>query len=229
MIPNISAPAFAFVAILATALALTSPAAAGPTVAADLDLGTSVKRTYLPGAAPDGGPTPPAALYLVGLRIRAGWRFDVGPVFLLPEIGGGYDVERFTGAPSSALSLPRVFGGARAGLSLALAPALRFEPAIYGHAGDAWYAGARGNGLALDTGLALDLRLLKYVIVGVQVGYDVVTVWQSQPSGSLVNPPTSGCAPLATGCATSTTTPAGALALADGWVSYGVHAGVLFW
>ena len=87
-------------------------------------------------APPTGAP-----LYIVGFRIRAGWRFDVGPVFLLPELGGGYDVEHFASGTtvSVPLGVPRVFAGGRAGFSIPLAPALRFEPAIYGHLGDAWY------------------------------------------------------------------------------------------
>jgi hypothetical protein len=231
-LPSRSLPLLITPLALAVSLTLAPSAHAGPTVAADLDLGTSVKRDYLPAGDQNPEPYSPSALYVTGFRIRAGWRFDVGPVFLLPEIGGGYDVERFafSGFPTITSSLPRVFAGGRAGLSLPLAPLLRLEPAIYGHVGDAWYQGeVRGNGLATDVGLALDLRILKLVLVGVHVGYDVVTVWESLPSGDMVNPPAPNCVQTVTGCVPQTPVSTGPFALADRWVSYGVHAGVLFW
>jgi hypothetical protein len=211
-------------------LLLALPAQAGPTVAADLDLGTSIKRDTPPAIDPT--PVTGAPLYIVGFRIRAGWRFDVGPVFLLPELGGGYDVEHFAslGTVSVPLGVPRVFVGGRAGFSIPLAPALRFEPAIYGHLGDAWYVGASQSGLATDLGLALDLRIVGRVLVGAQVGYDVVTAWEHVPPGDMIGgAPTSSCVPTPSGCVSVGAAGTGAFALADRWVSYGAHAGVLFW
>ena len=178
-------------AALAALLAASSPALAGPTVSADLDLGTSIGRDSAPSAS---------LLYIAGFRIRAGWRFSLGPVFLVPEIGGGYDVQRFTGAPDG--SLPRVFGGARAGLSLPVLPLLHVEPGLYGHVG---YAPSNGAGLANDVGIALDLRLLRVLLIGAHVGYEVVTRWVS-------------LAPLSSE----------SVAVADKWIGYGVHAGVVF-
>jgi hypothetical protein len=239
------APTLAAALTLAATLSTTRSAHAGPTVAADLDLGTSVGQgvnAYVRGLNPSGGSiSPPAALYVTGLRLRAGWRFDVGPVWILPEVGGGYDVERFQDGPSGGgHPLPRAFGGARAGVSLPLAPLVRFEPGIYGHAGYAryWLTAAPDNGLASDVGLALDLHLFRYLIVGAQVGYDVVTLWQPLPTSGPTTPPMSGTCPMTafgtcTTSPTSTSTPApisgGSVALADRWVSYGIHAGVLFW
>ena len=208
---------------LAAAFFTTTPAHAGPTVSADLDLGTSLGGRNVAsgtGSLMAPGPSP---LYIVGFRARAGWRFDIGPLWLLPEIGGGYDVERFAGAGVES-SLPRAFGGARAGLSLPLLPALRLEPGVYGHAGFAQYQ-ADDNGTAFDAGLALDLRILRRLLVGVQVGYDVVTVWHP---GSEPSTPSPGCAMNAFGVCAPTSA-GGSSPLADRWLSYGLHAGVLFW
>jgi len=213
------------------ALSFAPTVRAGPTVSADLDLGTSVGRdTFAPvpfggtggcsgGSTMFGTPSPQcnqytvtradprqlSKLYIVGFRLRAGWRFDIGPIFLVPEIGAGYDVQRYTegyGAPSS---LPRVFGGARGGLSFSLAPPVRLEPGVYGHVGYAHEDGMMGGGaVANDVGFALDLRVLRLLLVGAHVGYEVVTTWASPD-------------------------PAHTLVLADRWVGYGVHAGVVFW
>ena len=191
--------------VLAAAAALTvlvtaAPSAlAGPTVSADLDLGTSIGRDLAPSPGPSGA-APTSLLYIAGFRIRAGWRFSLGPLLLVPEIGGGYDVQRFSGAPDG--SLPRVFVGGRGGLSLPVLPLVRFEPGLYGHIG---YAPGTGPGLANDVGLALDLRLLRFLLVGAHVGYEVVTRWLS-------------AAPFSSGT----------VAIADRWIGYGVHAGVVF-
>jgi hypothetical protein len=226
---------------LAAPLSTSSAAHAGPTVATDLDLGTSVGQgitAYTRSSSPPTGPVASfPALYVVGFRVRAGWRFDVGPVWLLPEIGGGYDVERFhEGAGVQGYALPRAFGGGRAGVSVPLAPSLRFEPGVYGHTGYAryWLTGGPDDGLANDVGLSLDLRFLRYFIVGAQVGYDVVTVWQSPPTSSLTTPPMSGmCSMSAFGMCAASAMPSsasgGSTATADKWVSYGIHAGVLLW
>jgi hypothetical protein len=231
-------PSLASALALAAALSTSAAAQAGPTLAADLDLGTSVGQgtTARTNSAPYTGPVASLpALYLVGFRLRAGWRFDVGPVWILPEIGGGYDVERMhEGSGIQGYPLPRAFAGGRAGVSLPIAPLVRFEPGIYGHVGYAryWLTGGPDNGLANDVGLSLDLRIFRYLIVGAQVGYDVVTLWQPQPtSGSSPPPPMSGCSAFGM-CGTVPATPigtVGSVALTDKWVSYGVHAGVLFW
>ena len=125
---------------LAAVSAVTTPAHAGPTVSADLDLGTSTSTVY----SGYGYTTSP--LYLVGFTLRAGWRFDLGAaVWFLPEIGGSYAVEHFVlGAyempPAPSPRVARFFGGGRVGWSGALRPELRFEPSIYGHVGAGWYS-----------------------------------------------------------------------------------------
>ncbi len=216
------------VGAVALALSLAPSAHAGPTLDADLDLGTSVERQLLGGTArkPLVSPLfPQSPLYVVGFRVRAGWRFHLGTAFLAPEIGGGYDTESPVtvcevdpAAPQVGFcqpvgrSLATTFGGARAGLSFALTPTVAFEPGIYGHVGYARYlggpgSGAANDGLASDVGLSLDLRIVERFVVGTHLGYDVVTTWQS----------------LGTGASSKT------LAVPDSWVGYGIHAGVLFW
>ena len=99
------------------ALANPTPAHAGPCVSADLDLGTSVKRDSVysgPYTGPTAGPSP---LYIVGFRLRAGWRLDLGPVGLLPELGGGYDRERIAAPSDPGVGLPRAFGVVAFGLT----------------------------------------------------------------------------------------------------------------
>jgi hypothetical protein len=206
---------------LATAL-LTTPAKAGPTVSADLDLGTSTRS----GATPATGPLPilpnPSPLYVTGFTFRAGWRFDVAPVWFLPELGASYDVEHFLSGvqdvvyvyPSTTAAMERFFVGGRIGWSGVLGPEVRFEPSIYGHAGAGWYHAffSDSTGYACDVGLSLDLRIGQHFIVGAQVGYDVVTV-----------PPVAATMTYLTGVTNAVP------AVADPWISYGIHAGWLFW
>jgi hypothetical protein len=95
-----------------------------------------------------------------------------------------------------------------------LAPALAFEPGVYGHVGYAYFGDAMlpGNAMANDVGLALDLRILRRILVGAHVGYEVVTTFQPVQTQPLF------------GTSTSQTE-----AYAEKWVGYGVHAGVVFW
>ncbi len=204
--------------VLAATL-FTTPAHAGPTLGADLDLGTSTYTLSHPSNTLGGEDPRRSALYDVGFRIRAGWRFDLGPFFIVPEVGFGYDVERYTSNDIQFVTndtLIRVLGGARAGWSFPLLPALRFEPAIYGHLGYARNIHADTNGLANDVGLALDLRFFKLLTVGAHLGYDVVTQWIPgaacpAPSPSFLCEPNPG------------------RTAGDGWLAYGVQAGVIFW
>jgi hypothetical protein len=211
---------------LAAAFFATTQAHAGPTVSADLDLGTSTRPTA--AFAESTGDTP-SSPYTIGFTLRAGWRFDIGPVWLLPEIGGSYAVERFqaetavTGQPTAHLS--RFLAGGRIGWSGVGVPAIRFEPAIYGHAGAGWYS-AQEDGPAFDVGLSLDLRILRRLIVGVQAGYNVVTILH--PAAGTSPSPSPGCVQTASGCVPLAPSSIAIPAVSDGWVSYGLHAGVLF-
>jgi len=69
-----------------------------------------------------------------------------------------------------------------------------------------------GNGMANDVGLALDLRILRRILVGAHVGYEVVTAFEPVQTQPLFGTPMSHTE-----------------AYAEKWVGYGVHAGVLFW
>ena len=205
------APNRRFYPLLALLLLLTTAAHAGPTLSTDLDLGTST-RSLPPGEVP------PSPLYILGFVLRAGWRFDLSPVWFLPEVGVGYASERFADifdGPSENANLTRFFGGGRIGWSSPLGPQLHLEPAIYGHVGAGWYSGFYNQmtGYACDVGVSLDLRIRRHLLVGAQLGYDVVTI-----------PPQPELTP--SGATYITTT---APAIADPWVSYGLHAGWLFW
>jgi hypothetical protein len=219
-----------------TALALLSfaPAVhAGPTAAVDLDLGTSVGMGVIQN--PPVLPPQAAQPYVVGFRVRAGWRFDIGPFWILPEIGGGYDVERVVlvveETRTVGSSLPRVFAGARAGLSFPLAPAVRLEPALYGHVGYAYYEGGPGA-LANDVGLALDVRFLERFMLGAHVGYEVVTQWVPGLVSLPPGPTTGKCGPgFGSPQSCPLPTPMGeqvSIASGDKWIGYGVHFGVVF-
>jgi RNA polymerase sigma-70 factor, ECF subfamily len=209
-------------AVIAAALVLatTSPAHAGPTVSADVDLGSSTKGAPTPssaGAVPPG----PSALYAVGFGLRAGYRFDLTPAWwLLPEIGAQYTVLRtytYGDTNEAESGVSRVFGGGRAGWSGVLRPDLRIEPAVYGHAGVGWYH-LPENGTAFDVGASIDLRIRWRCFVGVQLGYTVVTVWHPAGRSVVVVVPTG-----------PVTLPGAANADANPWVSLGLHAGFLFW
>jgi hypothetical protein len=206
--------------ILALALFLTAPTAhAGPTVSADLDLGTSTKHDLMQGS--DVVLTSP--LYVVGFALRVGWRFDVRSFFLQPEIGGGYAVERST----TGNSVGRAFGGGRVGWSGVVGPQLRIEPAIFGHAGAASY-GSSLAGSVFDAGVSLDLRVRGNFLVGVHGGYTVVTVWYPTCAPLQGAQTTSG--PVCASSGLNRFDPPPALPpQADPWVGYGVHAGWLFW
>ncbi len=206
---------------VATITTLTPCATAGPTVSADLDLGTATK-SRLPISDGCALFPVPAPLYTVGFTLRTGWRFDVGPLWIVPELGGSFGIERWTSNQTLVAGglgdsqLGRLFGGARIGWAgVVLAPALRFESALFGHLGAGWYdSGAIGS--AFDVGLSLDLRIRERFIVGVQVAYDVVTVWPSGPDPI--------CGPENGFACGSPPSP-----VADPWVTYGIHAGWLFW
>jgi hypothetical protein len=203
---------------------LTTQAHAGPTVSTDLDLGTSTKGT--PSGIGPVGPAP-SPLYTVGFALRAGWRFDVAPVWFLPEIGGGYAVEQYleaspTSAAPSNRPLGRLFLGGRIGWSGMLQPELRVEPSIFGHGGGAWYS-AGASGSAFDVGLSLDLRIRRHLIVGAHMAYDVVTVYPQSPACTPMTVITP-VGPETLPCPTSS-----GPTIADPWVSYGIHAGWLFW
>jgi len=90
---------------------------------------------HLDPELPSGRAATVSALHILGFVLRAGWRFDLAPVWFLPEVGVGYADERFApvvGSSSQNAALTRFFGGGRIGWSSAVGPRLHLEPAIYG-------------------------------------------------------------------------------------------------
>ena len=162
--------------MLSSVLALaTSRAAYGaPTVSVDLGAGLPLRPAL-----------GPAMSYVLDAGVRAGWRFDTGVLFVVPEIGFQYS--RFSPqAPIGLTGLGRVLGGLRLGASVPVGPGLALEPAVYAHGG---WATANVSRAAFDGGLALDVRIGRHLLVGVAAGYDV---WRYQ----LEYP--SMCVPLST-------------------------------
>jgi hypothetical protein len=125
-----------------------------------------------------------ARSFAVGAGGRLGWRFDLGPLWLQPEVGGSYVA--FLGNVDFANHLvtytgkhvTRVTGGLRLGGAGLIARVL--EPALFGHAGYGWADGEYTDlpmrkGPAFDVGLAIDLKLVRHLSLGVQGAYNVVT------------------------------------------------------
>jgi hypothetical protein len=101
-----------------------------------------------------------------GFSGRMGYRFELGPIWLAPELGGGYISFRDIGGYS--LHPARIFGGGRLGLRGFV------QPQIYGHAGYGWLGGLGDinlNGAMFEVGVALDLRVLPILGIGIHGGY----------------------------------------------------------
>jgi hypothetical protein len=178
---RIAAASLALCAVLSTA----TPARAGGTFDVDFNLATDVGQETM----------------LYGVAGRAGWRFDVGPVWIQPEAGGEYvAVPCCLAGLGTQIHVARVFGGARLGAADRIGGVV--EPSLFGHAGYGWLA-ASLNGPAFDVGFALDVRLVQFFRFGVQGAYNLVTVPPSYLS-EVMSP------------------------YAFQWVSFGVHAGVSF-
>jgi hypothetical protein len=102
-----------------------------------------------------------------GFSGRLGYRFnlyefEIGPLFITPEVGGGYWTF------GSGTHPTRAFAGARLGLGS------RFQPAIFGHAGYG-YVGKldayKKEGFTVDGGASLEFQIVPTLGVGVHVGY----------------------------------------------------------
>ncbi len=132
-------------------LTASREAAAGPSIGADFNLGKPVGDT--------GGSL------TTGIDGRLGYRIGLGPIFLEPEIGGGYLA--FSGSGASQ-HLERVFAGGRFGLGGLV------QPQIYGHGGYGWITSDL-HGPEGDVGFALNFKLIPYFHFGAQVGYNVVS------------------------------------------------------
>jgi hypothetical protein len=119
---------------------------------ADADLASPVAGNGFPG---------------VGVTGRLGWRFNAGPIYLQPEIEGSY----LTFDADNG-HIGRFLAGGRLGLDTFV------QPSIYGHAGWGWLNSdaLAANSGAFDVGVSLDVRLVRHLLVGVQMGYNVVPV-----------------------------------------------------
>jgi hypothetical protein len=170
---------------LCAVLSKAAPARAGGTLDADFNLATQVGQGTV----------------LYGIAGRAGWRFDLGPVWIQPEAGGEYvAVPCCLAGLGTQIHIARVFGGARLGATDRIGGVI--EPSLFGHAGYGWLAPPM-SGPAFDVGFALDVRIVQLFRFGLQGAYNVVSVPPSYLD-EVMSPYTVQ------------------------WVSFGVHAGVSF-
>lgn len=102
----------------------------------------------------------------VGFSGRLGYRFDIGPLWLAPELGGGYLT--FGDVDGQALHPSRMYGGGRVGLDGFV------QPQLYVHAGYGWL-GDLGDvsleGALFEVGVAVDLRVLPVLGIGAHAGF----------------------------------------------------------
>lgn len=145
--------------------------------------------------------------FTAGIGARFGWRFDVGPVWLQPEVGGHYTAITPIGCDGcrrstfpSTKDAARFLGGVRLGGSGLISGVI--EPSIFGHAGYGWLLSFESEltGPAFDVGFALDVKVVRYFRFGAHGAYNVLA-------------PTSGVdGPIP----------------AEKWISVGLHLGVAF-
>lgn len=185
------------------ALLAAPPAHAGPSFDVDVGMGPHLGTVNYTGTA--------IAYAVAG---RAGWRFDLGPIWIQPEAGGEYIALRDTGyadptgaatSSISAFEMARALAGVRIGGRIARV----VEPALYAHGAVAWLLGQQGIGPALDAGIAIDLALVPRFRFGIHSAYNYATFSLPTCTGILCNEPTYGQARF-------------------DWLTYGIHAGMGF-
>jgi hypothetical protein len=162
-------PAFALAAGLAL-LAGARPARAEIAVAGDFDVGLPVAQ-------------PPSQTYLAtgaGFDVRLGYRFRIPyqPLWITPELAAGFT--------DLASHLVRVRPGVRVAFGRFVIPWAQV------HLGYGWTsfdplgtADPKGStpsvsagGFAFDTGAGVDFAVLRRLLVGAHLGYNIVTVGQ---------------------------------------------------
>lgn len=132
-------------------LSFSAPANAGLTIHVEQDF----------GVVTNGG-----ADFGLGFSGRIGYRIGLGPLWIAPELGGGY--LSFGEVGANSIHPSRVYGGGRLGLGGFV------QPQIYGHAGYGWMGGVRDisfRGAMFEVGGALDLRVIPLLGIGVHAGY----------------------------------------------------------
>jgi hypothetical protein len=108
---------------------------------------------------------------------RLGYRFGLPLVSLTPEVGYSY-VHLGSVESAPAIDVNRLFIGARLGFGSILVPS------VYAHFGYGFVGTTNGplnpdNGVTVDAGLALDLRVIPHFGFGIHGGY--ATVASSTP------------------------------------------------
>jgi hypothetical protein len=182
----------ALTALLAAVLFASSARAdSGGRLTADLDLGST---------------TDFSTRMTAGGALRFGWRFDLGRIWIEPEIGGAYAALTGIGCDScrEMNHTLRGFGGMRLGGAGLLAGVI--EPALFGHVGYGRVLGAHEynaepstGGPAADVGFAIDVVLTGHLRFGGQAAYNVIA---ARDEASSAPPPK--------------------------WITFGLHAGVVF-
>jgi hypothetical protein len=159
-------------AALVAPLAGARPARADIAVAGDFDV-----------ALPVGQTTPERYLATgAGFDVRLGYRFRVPyqPLWIIPEIAAGYT--------ELAAHLIRVRPGVRVAFGRFVVPYAdvhlgwgwtSFDP--LGATDTKGTSFVSSNGLALDAGVGVDFAVLRRLLVGAHLGYDVVNVGQVAP------------------------------------------------
>lgn len=184
-------------ASLLASLALLTPtlAHAGAAIGVDLELGA---------------PIAPGMRYGASVGARVGYRFDLGPVWVQPEVGGAF--MSFQASPEVyGVDMPRLFGGARLGLGVSRV----VQPALYGQGGIGWQ-GVRGHGPLGSVGLALDIAIVPHFTFGAQVAYNALA--KSELHGTTAIQPLGG----------STVLPTLGVLPSIQWISAGLHGGFTF-
>jgi hypothetical protein len=159
------------------------PPARAPAPARAVNVKGSIAFGLDAALGPLGGEQDAGVVYF-GLDFRLGYRFDIGPLFVVPEAVAGVVV--LTGH-AQHLDMLHLGGGLRAGARI-----WRFEPALYGHVYE--LAAVQGGSLYdVDAGAALDVRITPSFSLGAHGGLNWV---QATPlfgtlgvQGTLLIPP----------------------------------------
>ncbi len=151
---------FTALACAALVTGLSERAAHAQTIGVDLDGLTPV------GSSPGYSQTGEA------VSVRIGYRLGLPLVSLTPEVGYSY---AHLGAATNdpAIDVNRLFVGARLGFGAIVVPS------VYAHVGYGFIGTTNGplnpdNGVAVDAGVALDLRVIPHLGFGIHGGYATI-------------------------------------------------------